>query len=142
MSLNKPKSKEITLKVDIPLLQQKSVSQKTFFTKPISMMEIEGLNLDLAGNVIYPIEIGSIKIHNLGRIEWKRKSYHSKRMIYPIGFKSSRKFKSMKNAYTNCEYHSEILDGGERPLFKVTSSEDPDNPIIKESSSSAWLVVC
>jgi hypothetical protein len=31
------------------------------------------------------------------------------------------------------------LDGGEKPMFRVTSSEDPDNPVVKESTSGCWL---
>lgn len=41
-----------------------------------------------------------------------------------------------------CEYLCEILDGGNAPLYKVTSSEDPDNPIVKDASSGAWIEVC
>ena len=41
-----------------------------------------------------------------------------------------------------CEYLCEILDGGNSPLFKVTSSEDPENPIIKEASSGVWIEIC
>lgn len=37
------------------------------------------------------------------------------------------------------EYTCEILDGGEKPLFRVTASEDPENPVTKDSTSGAWL---
>ncbi len=37
------------------------------------------------------------------------------------------------------DYICEILDGGEKPMFRVTSSEDPNNPIVKESTSGCWL---
>jgi hypothetical protein len=38
-----------------------------------------------------------------------------------------------------CDYICEILDGGNGPLYKVTCSDDPDNPIIKDASSSNWI---
>jgi hypothetical protein len=41
-----------------------------------------------------------------------------------------------------CDYVCEILDGGNSPLFKVTSMEDPDNPIIRDASSGAWIYIC
>ena len=41
-----------------------------------------------------------------------------------------------------CDYLCEILDGGNAPLYKVTCSEDPDNPIIKDASSGAWIEIC
>lgn len=39
------------------------------------------------------------------------------------------------------EYICEILDGGDRPLFKVTPSEEPDKPIIRDSTSGCWLEI-
>jgi len=41
-----------------------------------------------------------------------------------------------------CEYICEILDGGNAPLFKITCTEDPENPLIKDSSSGAWIDIC
>lgn len=41
-----------------------------------------------------------------------------------------------------CDYVNEILDGGDGPLFKVTSMEDPNNPFIREASSGAWIDIC
>jgi hypothetical protein len=41
-----------------------------------------------------------------------------------------------------CEYICEILDGGNAPIFKITCTEDPENPLIKDSSSGAWIDIC
>jgi hypothetical protein len=43
------------------------------------------------------------------------------------------------NLGAKADYTCEILDGGEKPMFRVTSSEEPDNPIVKESTSGCWL---
>ena len=43
---------------------------------------------------------------------------------------------------TRSQYICEILDGGPRPLFKVTCSEDPGNPLIRDSSSGVWIDIC
>ena len=40
------------------------------------------------------------------------------------------------------KYTCEILDGGNKPLYKLTSSEDPNNPIIRDSSTACWSYVC
>ena len=40
------------------------------------------------------------------------------------------------------QYTCEILDGGLKPLYRLTSSEDPQHPIEKESSTACWIVVC
>jgi len=41
-----------------------------------------------------------------------------------------------QRAYYTCE----ILDDGTKPLFKVTCSDEPDDPIIRETASGAWLI--
>ena len=41
-----------------------------------------------------------------------------------------------------CEYINEVIDNGNAPIYKLTSMEDPDNPIIREASSAAWIEVC
>ncbi len=42
-----------------------------------------------------------------------------------------------------CEYVNEILEGPEgKPLYRVTCSEDQENPIIKESSTGCWVYIC
>lgn len=33
------------------------------------------------------------------------------------------------------EYTCEILDGGDKPIYRVTCAEDPDNPIERVSES-------
>lgn len=37
------------------------------------------------------------------------------------------------------EYLCEIEDGGTKPTFKVTPMEDPEHPIIKDSSTGCWV---
>ena len=39
-------------------------------------------------------------------------------------------------------YTCEILDGGLKPQYKLISNEDPDNPIIRDSSTGCWIAVC
>jgi hypothetical protein len=47
----------------------------------------------------------------------------------------------MFNFGGRAEYTCEILDGGEKPHFKVTASEDPENPIIKDTASGCWIEI-
>ena len=92
--------------------------------------------------VQYPIEMGSVlRILNLGKIDTERKTFWSKKMIYPIGFKAIRKFKSMIKKGAVSEYVCEIIDGGEKPLYKITCLDDIDHPIVDQSASSAWVTV-
>lgn len=34
------------------------------------------------------------------------------------------------------------MQKGNRPLFTVTSEEDPDNPIVRDSSTGCWVYIC
>ena len=97
---------------------------------------------DANGKIIYPVIISNnLKILNLGTIVHDRKNYHSEKNIFPIGYKSVREHTSMFSLERRAEYICEILDGGEKPQYKVTSSEDPEHPIIKDSSTACWCVV-
>ena len=94
---------------------------------------------DEEGNIIYPIIISnSLKILNLGKIVYNNKNYHSEKNIFPIGYKSVREHQSMFNLQKRAEYICEILDGGVKPLYKITSTEDMEHPIIGDSSTFCW----
>eukprot|EP00347_Sterkiella_histriomuscorum_P008410 403345198 len=109
--------------------------------KPTQKIKIN-IDSDANGNIKYPIEINqSLKILNLGYIDNERQNYHSHRNLFPIGFKTIRTHQSLFNLGARAEYICEILDGGERPLFKVTPAEEPDKPIIKDSTSGCWLEI-
>lgn len=41
-----------------------------------------------------------------------------------------------------CNYTCEILDGGSKPLYRVTPSDDPDNAITRDSSTGCWIDIC
>ena len=101
-----------------------------------------GVRKDANGNIIYPVIISNnLRILNLGTIVYDNKNYHSEKNIFPIGYKSVREHTSMFSLDRRAEYTCEILDGGQKPQYKVTSSEDPEHPIIKDSSTACWSVV-
>ena len=35
----------------------------------------------------------------------------------------------------------EILDGGVKPLFKVTPMSDPEHPLVSNASSGVWIEI-
>ena len=60
-----------------------------------------------------------------------------------MGYVSLRTHASMMVKGGKCDYTCEILEGNQgKPLFRVTSEEDPDHPIVRESCSGCWLYVC
>lgn len=107
--------------------------------KKISKLNV---NKDENGNIIYPVNINSsLKILNFGKICWDKPAYHSEKNLFPIGFKSVREHASMKRLGERALYTCEILDGGNKPLYKIIPHEDPQNVIIKESSTGCWVEI-
>ncbi len=42
-----------------------------------------------------------------------------------------------------CAYTCEILEGTDgKPIFKVISEEDQENPIIRNSCTGCWIYIC
>ena len=62
----------------------------------------------------------SLKILDLGRVEYERETFHSDKYIFPIGFKSLRENQSIYVQGERGQFLNEILDGGSSPLFRVT----------------------
>ncbi|KAJ1961235.1 hypothetical protein GGI12_003360 [Dipsacomyces acuminosporus] len=103
---------------------------------------IEPLKRDESGNLVFPIVVGrgqdEVRIHDLGRVKWEPDTYHTSRYIWTVGFKSTRVYPSMKDKSARCIYTSEILDGGDMPVFQVTASDMPESPFRASSSSGVW----
>lgn len=98
---------------------------------------------DEEGNIIYPVNLSpSLKILNFGKLEYIRQNYHSEKNIFPIGYCAIREHPSMLNPKERGLYTCEILDGGEKPIFKLTPHEDKENPIIKDTCTGCWIIVC
>ena len=69
--------------------------------------------------------------------------WHSEHNLFPVGFKSIRVHPSMFHKGKRCEYTCEILEGEDgKPSYKLTSSEDPENAIIRNSSTGCWVYIC
>ena len=99
------------------------------------------LKKDDTGNIIYPLYINnSLKLLNVGVIS-TNPNYHSEHNLFPIGYISVRSYSSMFNKGVKCDYTCEILEGKDKPIYRVSSSEDPDNPIVRESSTGCWVYI-
>ena len=84
----------------------------------------------------------SLSILNLGKIDYNRANYHTEKNLFPIGFKSLREQHSMMNLGGRCQYICEILDGGSKPMYRVTPMDDQSNPITRDSSTGCWIDIC
>jgi len=93
------------------------------------------------GSPIFPIVFGKMRVECLGEIDAERPNYHNDRYIWPVGFRSVRPYQSFVDPSSRTEYTSEIVDGGERPLFQVTASDAPDKPGQGNSPTAAWTAI-
>ncbi len=68
------------------------------------------------------------------QVVFDRPAYHDQDTVYPVGFCSSCRYQSVVNPTTKCRYTSEVVDGGAKPIFRVTCEEDESGSI--EGSSA------
>lgn len=93
------------------------------------------------GSPIFPIIFGKMRIESLGKVVPNDPNYHNDRYIWTVGYRSIRPYQSFVDPNTRTEYTSEILDGGDRPLFQVTASDAPDRPGQGNSPTAAWTAI-
>lgn len=79
------------------------------------------------GEPAYPISLGALCVHNLGRIVHDRPGFHTENRVYPIGFMSARSYGHFNEPERKCVYTCRITDnGGERPNFEIASESDTE----------------
>ncbi|KAI7833242.1 hypothetical protein BX661DRAFT_71743 [Kickxella alabastrina] len=99
---------------------------------------------DSSGNALMPMVLrdhhgqDEIRIHSLGQVN-PADAYHTSRYIWPVGFRSTRMYPSMQDGQPTV-YTSEILDGGDMPVFQVTAKDD-EKCFRASSSSGVWKQV-
>ena len=94
----------------------------------------------VAGDPIFPIKLGKLRVMSLGQVNILP-DYHSRKYIWPVGFKSLKQYQSFSNPATKIDYICEILDGGEKPIFSVTASDALDQPATASNATAAWSII-
>jgi len=84
---------------------------------------------------------GGVTVFQLGRIKWDDPTYSSKSNMFPVGYVSERTAASYMNRGTRVTYRSEILEGPQGPVFRVTASDDAENPYTARSATNCWTAV-
>lgn len=86
-----------------------------------------------------PLQLGVLTIESLGVIEYKRPGFHTERTLYPIGYRSLRRYLSLVHTDQQCNYICEVVDVGDAtPKFRVTCVDDTSLSFLGESPSAAW----
>jgi hypothetical protein len=100
------------------------------------------------GSPVLPFTVfRGLVVHALGKVVADKKHFHSKKYIWPVGFRSTREYTAMGDTSKKAQYVQEIIaadDGdGDRPLFRVTCLEEGKPPvaITAETSSGVWAAV-
>uniref|UniRef100_A0A1D1ZF79 Transforming growth factor beta regulator 1 n=1 Tax=Anthurium amnicola TaxID=1678845 RepID=A0A1D1ZF79_9ARAE len=103
---------------------------------------VEPLPMNPDGTLRLPVTIGKgtneVTIYKIGNIVWDREAYHTNRYIFPIGFMSKKQYLSAVDVTKRTTYTSEILDGGDTPIFQVTAADQPGRKFSASSSSGVW----
>ncbi|XP_073001650.1 histone-lysine N-methyltransferase TRX1-like isoform X1 [Typha latifolia] len=103
------------------------------------LSEEELMQISAECSKISPIEIGSLRVTNLGRIIYDSDNFHNKKHIWPEGYTAFRNFTSVKDPSLLTSYKMEVLRNPRlktRPLFRVTS-EDGEQ-IDGSTPSACW----
>ncbi|CAG8581627.1 12558_t:CDS:10 [Ambispora leptoticha] len=103
---------------------------------------VEPLPMNLDGTLKLPVTIGKgtneVTIFRIGHIVWDREAYHTNRYIFPVGFMSKKQYLSAVDVTRRTTYTSEILDGGDNPIFQVIAEDQPGRKFVASSSSGVW----
>jgi len=77
-----------------------------------------------------------------GTINYQNKEFHNSNYIYPVGFKSKRRYRSYKNKNTDTWYTNEIKQTTNDEFgnieFVVTAEDDAQNPWTGNNPSIPW----
>jgi len=96
---------------------------------------------DENGNIIFPIQLGVLTVYNLGKVVWDKPDFHSTKYIWPVGYKSERLCPSTLDPEQRVGYISEIVDEDNKPMFKVTPTDCPENSVTAATPTSAWTEI-
>ena len=90
-----------------------------------------------------PLQIGTVQVFELGELVTSGANtgqYHTANHLFPVGYRSNRMYTSVQDPTAKVKYTSEILEGPQGPVFRVT--HEGGFPIFEAASSSAvWLQV-
>mmetsp|Transcript_21261 Transcript_21261/g.23762 ORF Transcript_21261/g.23762 Transcript_21261/m.23762 type:complete len:462 (+) Transcript_21261:167-1552(+) len=71
-----------------------------------------------------------------------RPPYFDTRFIYPVGFKTSRLYPSMKDPSKKVQYICEITDMGHQPVFTIAPKDAPEEVVVNRlTPGECWQVV-
>ena len=101
-------------------------------------LQVRNIERDEDGNPILPIFAKGAHIQCLGTVDYTRPTFHAKKYIYTIGYQSTRSLPSCIDPTESVTYYSEIMDGGNHPLFCVWAADNPQKVWKHTTPSGVW----
>ncbi|KAL5009713.1 hypothetical protein ScPMuIL_012018 [Solemya velum] len=92
----------------------------------------------------HTLRIGSLILHNIGQLlphQIQTGRFHTRDYIYPVGFRTSRFYWSMRQLYKRCRYVCSIHDNEGFPEFRVRVVEPgfEDICLKEDTAKGVWL---
>lgn len=121
----KKKSKDLDDHIKTKSKRKKSTEKKL----------VPPIPLDTSGRPIFPILLGTIRIHSLGEIVYDRPGFFTEESMFPVGFCSSRFFVSFKNPSQCVLYTCTVMDQLGNPRFEIMAEDDCDHPLVGNTAT-------
>jgi len=132
---------------DSPAVKSKRIV-KTAEASAALPRKAQSIPVDEHGYPVLPVTCGIVTVHELGQVVSDRQTYHNKRYVWPVGFRSSRQYQSCTDPEGTATYVSEVKDGGAAPIFEVWQEPEtpPEDDVIaprfqSSTSTGAWTSV-
>ncbi|VDP94256.1 unnamed protein product, partial [Echinostoma caproni] len=92
------------------------------------------------------VRIGTVYLQSVGQLlphQIESGYFHARRYIYPVGFRSTRIYWSMRKPKSRARYVCEILENDGKPLFRITviDKDMDDETFTHETCSGVWRCV-
>ncbi|KAI8070843.1 hypothetical protein BC940DRAFT_295702 [Gongronella butleri] len=95
---------------------------------------------DRHGNYIFPVDIDSWTVLDLGTVIWDRPAFHNQRYIYPVGYCVKKWYRSMVDPHSDTQYTCKILDGGDEPIFQLEADDNPGEVWRGPTPTTVWTI--
>ncbi|KAG1179026.1 hypothetical protein G6F70_004396 [Rhizopus microsporus] len=94
------------------------------------------------GSIQLPAQIvASLRIIELGRIDYERPAFHNDRYIFPIGYTAERTYMSMVDPSNQTIYTCKVEDSQDGPLFTLSPADAPDQCLSARTATGVWALV-
>ncbi|CAF3505803.1 unnamed protein product [Adineta steineri] len=125
------------------ILDDKSVFRKVWINRD-EVKQIQNYMTEEHEETSYTLRIGSLVLHNVGQLlphQLQSAVFHNRNFIYPVGYTITRFYWSMNRPNRRCAYHCSIIDMDNKPMFRIRTQENLDEPaqeFLESTPKAVW----